>query len=93
MENQIIIKKIKEIIETFGSFTTADLEAEVSPCIDSIGDGSYKLLEEFNVDDVRADSYEQDENTSQAYIGYDTIETDTLKDILNLAELWAEKNK
>ena len=56
-QKRTIIKKIKEIIREWGSFTTADVQANSSPCISSMK-GVTQLAETFKLEGVEAVTYE-----------------------------------
>ena len=81
-----IISQIKEIIKEWGSFTTADVQAESSPLINSVSKNSFQLAERFNVDGVEAVTYVYDNVTDNDFIPYEDLDEDVLEEILMLAE-------
>jgi hypothetical protein len=86
MQKRTMIKKIKSIIKEFGSFTTADIEAESSPCILS-RKGINVLCESFYYDNVEAVTYDRhDEEIETERINYEDLKKDVLEEILTLAE-------
>jgi hypothetical protein len=86
MQKRTIIKKIKSIIAEHGSFTTADVEANGSPCIASLGKDTHQLAEEFFQHKVKAVIYVHETETSEDFIAYEDLSKDVLEDILLLAE-------
>jgi predicted nucleic acid-binding OB-fold protein len=85
-KKEIIISKIKRIIEEFGSFSVADVEHESSPVVNSIGKDSFVLAERFNSSDVDVVHYVHETVVSEDSIDYEDLPTDTLEDILSIAE-------
>ena len=86
MQKRTIIKKIKAIIEEYGSFSTADVESESSPIINSFGKDSYQLAERFNNNGVTAVSYVHETETDEDEILYEDLPKDVLEEILSIAE-------
>jgi len=86
MQKNAIIKNIKAIIEKFGSFTTADVEAESSPVIATLGKDTCQLAETFNLHKVTAVTYVHETETNEDFILYEDLKKDVLEDILRLAE-------
>lgn len=89
-----LILKIKAIIKDYGSFTTADVQAESSPCVNSMR-GATQLAESFYKDKVEAVTYEtkNDNEIGTDYIKYEELDKSTLEQILKLAEQWKELNE
>ena len=86
MTKKATIKAIKAIIKEHGSFTTADVQAQSSPCVATLG-GTTQLLEEFNYDKAKAICYDrQDEEVSEDFIPYEDLREDVLDEILFLAQ-------
>lgn len=86
MQKRTIIKRIKTIIENYGSFTTGDVSAESSPCIATLG-GCTQLLESFSLHKATAITYDRiDEEIDENYIPYENLSKDILEEILILAE-------
>lgn len=88
-QKRTIIKKIKEIIREWGSFTIADVQASSSPCIASMK-GATQLAESFNYEGVEAVTYElkHDEEIDSTKILYKDLDKDVLEEILYLAQDW-----
>lgn len=87
-----VISKIKAIIEDFGSFSCADVEATSSPVIASLGKDTHQLAEHFYKDKVEAVIYVHDNDTSTDYIPYEKLDLDTLEEIHALALEWLDRN-
>lgn len=86
MKKADIIKKIQAIITDYGTFTTADVQAESSPCVSS-KKGRNELCETFSLDDVEVVVTDKnDEEIDRVFVDYDTLEKDVLVEILALAE-------
>lgn len=88
MQKKTIIKRIRKIIVEFGSFTVADVEAESSPCIASLGKDTHQLLEEFGEHKATALTYVHETVVDEDYISYEDLDKDVLEEILLLAEMW-----
>lgn len=84
MKNKIIAQ-IKEIIRQYGSFSTADVQAESSPCVNSLGKSS-QLAETFYNDKVELIIYVNDEESSSDFVTYEELKINILKEILKLAK-------
>jgi len=82
-----LIKQIKNIISKYGSFTTADVEADSSPVIASLGKHTFQLAETFNLHKVTAITYVHDTESDEDYISYEDLNRDVLAEILFLAEI------
>jgi hypothetical protein len=91
MEKTEIIKRIQKIIVEFGGFTTADVEANGSPVIRSLGN-THLLAEQFWGHKVTAVLYVNDTETDEDYISYEDLSEDVLGEILMLAEIWEAEN-
>jgi hypothetical protein len=87
MEKKEIINHIQKIIVEFGEFTTADVEANGSPVIQSLGN-THLLAEQFGEHKVTAVLYVNDTETDEDYISYEDLSEDVLQEILLLAEIW-----
>ena len=87
MQKRTIIKNIKAIIKEHGSFTTADIQADSSPCILS-RKGINVLCESFDYDNVEAVTYDRhDEEIETERIKYEDLKKDVLEEILYLADI------
>jgi len=87
MEKTEIINHIQKIIVKFGEFTTADVEANSSPVIQSLGN-THLLAEQFGEHKVTAVLYVNDMETDEDYISYEDLSKDVLQEILMLADIW-----
>ena len=90
MKKKIIIEKIEAIIENYGGFSTADVDADSSPCIGSLGGNTFQLAEYFSKNTVEAVIYIHDCEETSEYISYEDLKVDVLKEILTLAKKWEE---
>jgi len=86
MKKANIIKKIKTIIEDYGGFTTADVEATSSPVIKTLGKDTCMLAERFYLHKVEAVIYVHENETGSDFIKYEDLKADVLNEILELAE-------
>jgi hypothetical protein len=88
MQKRTIIKKIQAIIKEHGDFTTAEINAESSPCVYS-KKGRNELCESFNYDKVEVVTYDSnDEEIDSDDVLYEDLKKDVLEEILFLAEIW-----
>ena len=87
-----LIGYINAIIEDFGSFSCADVEATSSPVINTLGRDTCLLAENFYKDKVEAVIYVHDNETSTDYIRYEDLDLGTLEEIHTLALVWVELN-
>ena len=90
-----IIEKINNIIQTYGNFTIADVEADSSPSYNSKGRLSH-LAEDFKVDSAMIYVYDPNSFNSEeidTYEGfYSEFELEQLENVLTLAETWEKIN-
>lgn len=78
------IKKIRSIIDEWGSVNTAELELESSPCIKSIGNGKNnvsQLVERFYRDGVEAITYHDEIELGEEYINYEDLSDEIIDEI------------
>lgn len=82
------ISRIKEIIAEWGETTTAELFADHSPCISSVGNRNNVsvLVERFGLHDVGVFTYVGDVEESEDDLTYEELEEDVIDDILYLLE-------
>jgi hypothetical protein len=83
------ISRIKEIIGEWGATTTAELEADHSPCISSSGTNRMNvstLVEGFNANNVRVVTYNNETEIAEDEFPYEDLEEDVIDDILYLLE-------
>ena len=92
---ELTIEKINEIIEEYGGFSTCEVEADHSPCLDIKGRLSY-LAEDFRVGGCTIRVYDPSSYSSDEIDEYDEFyeefDEDQLEYILELAEKWEEQN-
>jgi hypothetical protein len=92
MKKKKIIKKIKAIIEKYGGFTIADVEADCSPCVGSLG-RMVALAEEFGCN-VGVCVYDPKGFSSDAIdeykMEYEELDKEILKEILEMAKTFDE---
>jgi len=88
-KKQKLIEKIKSIINEWGSFSVGEVEADCSPCVNSMG-GLVALAEHFNAENVGIEVYEPtsfSSDSQESYtMTYEELEVDVLEEILTLAE-------
>jgi hypothetical protein len=87
MSKKSVIKRINKIIVKHGEFTTADVEGESSPVIQSFRK-THLLAEKFGEHKVTAVLYVHDVETDEDYITYENLSLDVLKEIELLCENW-----
>jgi len=90
------ISRIKEIIGEWGETTTAELEANSSPCISSSGTDKMNvstLVEDFNYHNVKVVTYNNETEIAEDYLTYEELEEDVIDDILNLLEDYDTDNE
>lgn len=90
------ISRIKEIIGEWGATTTAELEADHSPCISSNGTNKMNvstLVEDFNYHNVKVVTYNNETEIAEDYLTYEELEEDVIDDILNLLEDYDTENE
>lgn len=82
------ISRIKEIIREWGETTTAELLADHSPVISSIGNrvNTSVLVERFGLEDVGVFTYVGDVEEAEDDLTYEELEEDVIDDILYLLE-------
>ena len=86
MKKTEIIEKIKKIVNDYGTFTTADAEADSSPCIATLGNDTCQLIEEFGMHKVTAVTYVHESEVNEDFILYEDLKINILKVILLLAK-------
>ncbi|OIO40153.1 hypothetical protein AUJ10_03800 [Candidatus Pacearchaeota archaeon CG1_02_31_27] len=81
------IDYIKKVISKWGSFTTAEVEADYSPAISVIGDHSV-LVESFWNYTVTAYEYVDSICVCEEDIRYEDLDEEVINDICTLVENW-----
>lgn len=87
MTTKQTIQSIRGIIALHGFFSVADVEANSSPVISSLWHSAL-LAEAFYEGGVEANLYSGDNLVDEDFIEYENLPTDTLDDILSLAQDW-----
>ena len=88
-----IITQIKDIIKTFGEFSTSDVEASSDPCINSNSYGNIiELADYFGKEYVQTTTYDNSLELHTDNILYENLDYDVLLEILKLANYWKELN-
>ena len=83
------ILRIKEIVREWGATTTAELEADSSPCISSSGTNKMNvstLVKGFNLNNVKIVTYNNETEMAEDNIPYENVTEDVIDDILYLLE-------
>ena len=80
------LKNIKRIVNTFGSFTIADLEGDSSPLINSMGKDNVQLAERFYDNGIDGITYVHETEVSDDFIEYENLDDDVIDEINTLAE-------
>ena len=83
------IALIKEIILSRGGTTTAELQADCSPCVYSSGTNKMNvstLVEEFNISNVKIVTYNNETEIADDTIPYEDLTEDIIDEILILLE-------
>jgi hypothetical protein len=96
MSKEIVIKRIKRIIEDWGSTTACELELDHSPCINSIGNGKNnvsQLIEHFNADTVTAVTYHDELELGEEDIKYEDLDDYILDEVSEIIENYNLKMK
>ena len=93
MTKKKIIAEIKSIIADYGSFNTAEVEANSSPCVATLGRHTCQLLESFSAHKAEAVTYVYEQETATDYIAYEDLKATVLTEILGLAREWKERNE
>ena len=85
-QKRTIIKRIKAIIKEHGEFTTAEINAESSPCVPS-NKGRNELCESFSFDGVEVITYDNNDNEIDTEtVDYESLSKDIIEEIYILAE-------
>ncbi len=85
MEKENIIKKIKNIIIEYGSFSPYEVSQD-NPVIKTMGKDHNQVAEKFNLHAVDAISYVNEIEVDEDEIDYEDLPIDVLEEILNIAE-------
>jgi hypothetical protein len=89
MQKKSIIKRIKKIINEFGSFDVNEIGAEISPCVGTLGN-YVGLAEYFKPTNVQVNVYMPSGFSSDPEdeydVDYEDLDKDILEEILILCE-------
>ncbi|MDR3265998.1 MAG: hypothetical protein LBT24_00295 [Tannerella sp.] len=92
MRKDELIEKIQDTVDEYGAFSTADVDAEASPCIYS-GEGITVLAEFFCEDNVTATTYnDKGVEIHSEFKPYMDLEQDVLCKIYELCLEWITRN-
>ena len=81
-----IIRKIRAIIEKYGSLSAADLELDSSLVHNSISKDHYILIEGYNLNTVKLVTYVHEMETDEDEIPYEDVSDNNLDEILAQVE-------
>jgi hypothetical protein len=88
-----LIVEIKEIIDNYGTFGVAEVEASCSPSVPNQKGNLSHLIEYFHKERVNVEVYGNWENAIDNYfLTYEELEIETLEEILELCQAWQEIN-
>jgi len=93
MTKELIIGEINEIISDYGSFSVGEVEADCSPCVNTMG-SFVALAEEFREDEATIEIYNpssfSSDSMSDYIMAYNDMEVKTLQEILELAKRYKD---
>ena len=84
MTKEKTIKRIKEIINEYGSVSTGELELDSSPMVNSIGGKIFQLVEYFRLNTVSTTVYHDDIELFDIDVNYNDLSKDVLDEILDI---------
>ena len=91
MQKKTIIKRIKTIIENYGTFNIGEVDGADGICVNEMGN-LVALVECFNGTTVEVEVYEpssfSSDSISSYELTYEELEKETLEQILFVAELY-----
>ena len=91
MQKRTIIKKIKTIIENYGTFNIGEVEGADGICVNEMGN-LVALVEYFNGTTIEVNVYNPNSFSSDPIsdyeLTYEELDKDTLEQILFIAELF-----
>lgn len=95
MGKRKLINTIKKFVENSGEpcVSMSDIEADHSPCINSIGKSTFELVERLFPETVEAVVYVHDREESSRYIPYGELSEEALQEIVLLIESYEETVK
>jgi hypothetical protein len=91
MQKRTIVRKIKSIIENYGSFCLGEVEGAEGICVNQMG-GLIAVCEHFDNNGVEINVYDThtfDDNEVHTYEeNYEDLSKEVLEEILYVAEMW-----
>jgi len=91
MQKKKIIKRIKSIIENYGTFNIGEVDGADGICVNEMGN-LVALVEYFNGTTVEVEVYEtrsfSSDSISSYELTYEELDKDTLEQILFIAEMY-----
>ena len=91
MQKRTIIKRIKSIIENYGTFNIGEVEGAVGICVNEMGN-LVALAEYFNGTTIEVNVFDPNSFSSDPIddyeLTYEELDKDTLEQILFIAELF-----
>lgn len=91
MQKQELLRKINNILQTCGDFSTGEIQADCSPCVESRGNLVH-LVERFSTE-AKVVVYNDEIDVDEYSIAYQELTTETLQQILDLCLEWQEINQ
>ena len=95
MQKRIVVKKIKKIINEWGSFHLGEVEGAEGICVNQMG-GLIGLAEYFNEHSAEINVYDtHSSNCNEIHTyeeRYNNLPKEALEEILYLAEMWEDEN-
>lgn len=87
-----LIVEIKEIIDNYGTFGIAEVEASCSPSVPNQKGNLSHLIEYFNKESVDVEVWNTRESVDNYSLTYEELDVETLEYILELCQEWQEIN-
>ena len=91
MQKKTIIKRIKSIIENYGTFNIGEVDGAEGICVNGMGN-LVALAEYFNGTTIEVNVYDADSFSSDPIddyeLTYEELDKDTLEQILFIAEMY-----
>lgn len=82
------IEYIKRVLQEWGSTSTAELVLDSSPVYQNINGRICSLVEEFNVDNVRVITYDDETEINESYFTYAELSNDLIGEITQIIEMY-----
>lgn len=87
-KKESLIKKIKTLIEEWGSFNISEVEHEGSPVVKRMGKDSSQCIDSFDKNGVGTTIYVHEIETETEDIDYEDLSVEILEDVLRIVELY-----